>query len=70
VIINELSDEGDRLLSEIFINLGHVEIINKVDESLSSGRTKEVTSSLINVRLNNNLETHGVGVRVEIDLSS
>ena len=70
VIVNELSDESNRLLGEILINLRHVEIINKVDESLSSGRTVEGTGSLINVRLNNNLQTHGVGVRVEIDLSS
>jgi hypothetical protein len=70
VIVNELSDESNGLLGEILINLGHVEIINKVDESLSSGGSEESTGSLIKVRLNNNLETHGVGVRVEIDLSS
>jgi hypothetical protein len=70
VIVNELSDEGNGLLGEIFINLGHVQIINKVNKSLSSGRTVKSTSSLINVRFNNNLKTHGVSVRVEINLSS
>jgi hypothetical protein len=70
VIVDELSDEGNGLLSEILVNLGHVEIINKVDKSLTSGRSIKGTGSLINVRLNNNLETHGVGVRVEIDLGS
>jgi len=69
VIVNELSDESNRLLSEILIDLGHVEIINKVDESLSGGGSEKGTGSLINVRFNNNLKTHGVGVRVEIDLS-
>jgi hypothetical protein len=68
VIVNELSDESNRLLGEIFIDLGHVKIIHKVDEGLASGRTVKSTGSLVNVRLNNNLETHGVGVRVEINL--
>jgi hypothetical protein len=39
VIVNELSDESNGLLGEIFIDLRHVKIIHKVDEGLASGRT-------------------------------
>jgi len=68
VVVNKLTNQSNRLLGEILVDLRHVEIINKVDQSLSSGRSVKSTGSLIDTRLNNNLQTHGVGVRVEIDL--
>jgi hypothetical protein len=39
-IIDELTHESNRLLSEVLINLRHVKIIYKVDKSLSSRRSK------------------------------
>lgn len=38
LVVHMLSDQSVRLYGAIFINLGHVDIINKVDETLRPGR--------------------------------
>ena len=50
VVVQVLSDQSVRLYGEVLVNLGHVHVINEVDES-SGARGSEVTPSLLLERL-------------------
>ena len=50
VVVEVLSDKGMWLHGEVLIDLGHVHVVDEVDQAASSGRT-EVAASLLLQRL-------------------
>ena len=66
-VVNDLSNKADWGLGSEYIQIRHVEIIHEVDELLAWWWTEISSSSLVNLRLNNNLKGLGVSVGVEID---
>jgi hypothetical protein len=49
LVINNLSDQRDRCLGKIFIFLGHVKIIQEVDQNFTNGWSIVSTSLLANL---------------------
>jgi hypothetical protein len=49
LVINDLSDQRNRSLSEILISLGHVKIIQEVDQNFTNGWSIVSTSLLANL---------------------
>jgi hypothetical protein len=65
LVINNLSNKRDRSLSEILISLGHVKIIQEVDQNFARWWTVVLTSLLNNLRFKQGLERFGISVGVE-----
>jgi hypothetical protein len=65
LVINNLSNERDRSLGEIFISLRHVKIIQEVDQNLARWWTVVLTSLLDNLGFKQDLERFGISVGVE-----
>jgi hypothetical protein len=66
-VVDDLSDKADWRLGSINIEEWHVEIVHEIDESFTWWWTEGSSSSLINLRFNNDLKSFGVGVVIEVD---
>jgi hypothetical protein len=64
-VINDLSNQRDRSLGLVFISLGHVEIIQEVDQNLTGRRSVVLTSLFDDLRFEQGLESFGVSIGVE-----
>ena len=66
LIVNDLADEADRGLGAVLVKLGHVEVVHKEHEGLTGGWTENSTHTLVDVRLNDGLESLGVSVGTHV----
>jgi hypothetical protein len=65
LVIDNLSNQRDGSLGLILISLGHVKIIQEVDQNLTGRRTVVLTSLFEDLRLKQSLQGLGVSVGVE-----
>lgn len=69
-VIKNLSEQTDWRLGSILVNIWHVQVIHEVDESFAWWWSVGSTSSLINLRHDDDLECFGISIVVEVDSSS
>mmetsp|Transcript_79875 Transcript_79875/g.183018 ORF Transcript_79875/g.183018 Transcript_79875/m.183018 type:complete len:252 (+) Transcript_79875:5899-6654(+) len=62
-----LAQQHDRLLSEIQIHVGHVQIVNKIHQLLGRRRAVGPASSLVQKALHDLLQLLGCGVTIQVD---
>lgn len=65
-VINDLTDETERRLGAEAINCRHVEIIHEEDHVTASSWSQNLTRALVNVTLDDNLQSFRVSVGVEV----
>lgn len=65
-VVNNLSDQANWRLGSVLIKVWHVVVIKEIDKGLTWWWSISSTSSLVNVRLKDNLEGSRVSVRVEV----
>jgi hypothetical protein len=66
-IIDDLSNQANWGLGTILIEIWHVKVIHEVDQGLAWWWTEGTSSSLVDLRFNDNLKLFGAGERVEVD---
>ena len=66
-IIDDLSYQANWGLGTILIKIWHVKVIHEVDKDLTWWWTEGTSSSLVDLRFDDNLKCFGIGVRVEVD---
>jgi len=69
-IVNNLTNQTNWRLGSVLVNLGHVKIIHEEHQNFASWWTVDLTSSFINVRLNDSLKGFRVCVVVKVKSSA
>lgn len=67
-VVSMLSEKGNSTLGVVLIELGHVQIVNEVDELEFPWRTELLSCLLLQGLLQLNLEIRRVSVVVEVNL--
>ena len=66
-IVNNLPQKLDRFLSAVFVNIGHVQIVNKADQGLASCRSEGLAAFLFNHAFDVLLQTQRVSKTGEVN---